>query len=132
MKKSKSRLFDRLSMRERQIMDIIYRMEKATAAEIHRTLPDPPSYSAVRALLGILEEKGFVRHEKEGRQYIYHPTLNRDTAARSAMKHLVRTFYDGSVENAVASLVSLSATQLTDDELERLEQVIREARAKEG
>ena len=124
-------ILNKLSRRERQIMEIIYRLGRASAAEVRRAMADPPSYSAVRALLGILEEKGCLRHEQEGRTYIYLPQISRSRARRSAMSNLVQTFFDGSVEQAVASLVSLSADELSDDELDRLETLIREKRDRE-
>src|SRR5579864_5381421 len=101
-----------LSRRERQIMDILYSRGRASAAEIHQSLPDPPSYSAVRAKLRVLEEKGHVRHEEESLRYVYLPTVPRDRAKRSAMKHLVETFFEGSAERAVAALLDLSASKL--------------------
>src|SRR3954469_12868431 len=91
-----------LSRRERQIMDVIYRRGQATAAEVLEDMPDPPSYSAVRAMLRLLEEKGHVRHEQDGPRYVFLPTLHRDRASRSALTHVVRTFFDGSATEAVA------------------------------
>ena len=123
-------LSSQLSRRERQIMDVIYRRGKVTAAEVLADLPDPPSYSAVRAMLRLLEEKGHVRHEQDGPRYVYLPTVNRDKARRSAMRHLVRTFFDGSTEDAVAALLQ-SDNGMTDDELKRLSTLIDSAK-KEG
>jgi predicted transcriptional regulator len=117
-----------LSRRERQIMDILYRRGRATAAEIHEALPDPPTYSAVRAKLRVLEEKGHVRHEEEALRYVYVPTVARDTARRSALRHLVSTFFEGSVEQAVAALVDLSASNLSREELDRISNLIEEAK----
>src|SRR3954468_13494467 len=94
-----------LSRRERQIMDVIYRRGRATAAEVLEDIPDPPSYSAVRAMLRLLEEKGHVRHEQDGPRYIFLPTVNRDRARKTALKHVVRTFFDGSATDAVAALL---------------------------
>src|SRR5215472_6315978 len=94
-----------LSRRERQIMDILYRGGRATAAEVREALPDPPSYSAVRAMLRLLEEKGHVRHEEAGLRYVFLPTVGRERAKRSALKHLLETFFEGSVEQAVATLL---------------------------
>src|SRR5947207_12959569 len=94
-----------LSRRERQIMDILYRNGRATAGEIHETLPDPPSYSAVRAKLRVLEEKGHIRHEEEALRYVYIPVVARDSARRSALRHMVSTFFGGSVEETVAALL---------------------------
>src|ERR1700749_3144315 len=90
-----------LSRRERQIMDVLYKRQSATAGDVRAALPNPPSYSAVRATLRILEDKGHVRHEQDGPRYIYLPTLARDNAKRSAMRHMLQTFFDGSAEQAV-------------------------------
>jgi predicted transcriptional regulator len=117
-----------LSRRERQMMDILYARGRATAAEIHAALPDPPTYSAVRAKLRVLEEKGHVRHEEEALRYVYVPTMPRDTARRSALRHVVATFFEGSVERAVAALLDLSAARLDDRELDRISDLIEEAR----
>src|SRR5689334_20515431 len=94
-----------LSRRERQIMDVLYRVHRATAAEIQAQLPEPPSYSTVRALLRILETKGHIRHEAEGAKYIFEPVAPRTAERKSALKHLVKTFFDGSTEDAVAALL---------------------------
>jgi predicted transcriptional regulator len=120
-----------LSRRERQIMDVIYRQGRATAAEVMEDMPNPPSYSAVRAMLRLLEEKGYLRHEQDGPRYIFLPTLSRERARQSAMRQLLHTFFDNSTEQAVAALLDLSRTKLSDDELDRLSQLIEEAR-KEG
>lgn len=119
-----------LSRRERQIMDVIYRHGTVTAADVLAELPEPPSYSAVRAMLRLLEEKGHVRHEQDGPRYVYLPIVNRDKARRSAMRHLVRTFFDGSTEDAVAALLQNDAG-MSDDELGRLAKLIDGAK-KEG
>ncbi len=121
----------KLSRRERQIMDILYRRGRATAAEVREALPDPPSYSAVRALLRILEEKGHTRHTGEGARYVYTPAVARGKATRSALRHLVDTFFDGSAAQAAAALLDESAARLSPDELDRLSQLIEKAR-KEG
>jgi predicted transcriptional regulator len=123
-------LASQLSRRERQIMDVIYRHGQVTAAEVLAELPDPPSYSAVRAMLRLLEDKGHVRHEQDGPRYVYLPTVNREKARRSAMRHLVRTFFDGSTEDAVAALLQNDAS-MSEDELERLSKLIDDAK-KEG
>lgn len=120
-----------LSRRERQIMDVIYQLGEATAAEVMERLPDPPSYSAVRAMLRLLEEKGHLQHDQDGPRYVFKPTLAHDKAQRSALKHLVETFFEGSTEQAVAALLDLSKTKLSDDELDRLSQLIEQAK-KEG
>src|SRR5918996_476764 len=105
-------IHQQLSRRERQIMDVIYRLNKATAAEIHERLPDQPTYSTVRAKLRVLEEKGFVRHKEQGPRYLYTPTTPRDKARRSALQHLVDTFFGGSAEQVVAALLDKSATTM--------------------
>jgi predicted transcriptional regulator len=121
-----------LSRRERQIMDILYRRERATAAEIHAAMPDAPTYSAVRAKLRVLEEKGHVRHEEEALRYVYLPTVRRDTARRSALRHMVATFFEGSVEDAMAALRDLSAARLKDEDLDRIARMVEEARKGEA
>jgi BlaI family penicillinase repressor len=120
-----------LSRRERQIMDLLFQRGRATAAEVQRGLPDPPSYSAVRAMLRILEEKGHVRHEQEGPRYVYVARVDRDKARHSALRHLVQTFFDGSAEQAVAALIDDGAGRLADEELARMGRMIAKAR-KEG
>ena len=120
-----------LSRRERQMMDILYQRGRATAAEIHQALPEPPSYSAVRAKLRVLEEKGHVRHEEESLRYVYLPTMARDTARRSALRHMVSTFFAGSVEETVAALLDISAADLSPKDLDRISNLIEQAR-KEG
>ena len=111
-------------------MDILYQRGRATAAEIHAALPDRPSYSAVRAKLRVLEEKGHIRHEEEALKYVYLPTVARDRAKRSALSHMLQTFFDGSAEQAVAALLDLGSTKLTGEELDRLARLIEEAKAK--
>jgi predicted transcriptional regulator len=120
---------DPLSRRERQIMDIIYARGQATAAEVTAALPDPPSYSAVRALLRILEEKGHVRHQQDGPRYVFLPTVSRDRARRSALRSLVKTFFDGSPAQAAAALIDQG--DLSDADFARLSAAIERAR-KEG
>jgi len=120
-----------LSRRERQIMDIIYKRGQATAAEVMEQLPDPPGYSAVRALLRVLEEKGHLRHAQEGPRYVYMPVVARDEAKHSALKRVLQTFFDNSAEEAVAALLDISQEHLSNEELARLERLIRQAR-KEG
>ena len=120
-----------LSRRERQIMDILHARREATAAEVLAALPDPPSYSAVRALLRILEEKGHVRHEEDGRAYVFMPVIRKDAARKRALAHLVRTFFDNSAEQAVAALVDLAGPKASAAELDRIAKIIDEAK-KEG
>jgi predicted transcriptional regulator len=117
-----------LSRRERQIVDILYSQGRATAAEVQAALPDPPSYSAVRAMLRILEEKGHVRHEQDGPRYVYVPTVARERAKRSALRHVLQTFFDGSTEQAITALLDESDTRLSGRELDRLAQLIDQAR----
>lgn len=117
-----------LSRRERQIIDILYAQGRATAAEVLSALPDPPSYSAVRAMLRILEEKGHVRHEQDGPRYIYMPTIGRDNAQKSAMRHMLQTFFDGSASQAISALLDDHDANLSDTELDRLAAVIAQAR----
>jgi predicted transcriptional regulator len=118
-----------LSRREREIMEILYRMGKASATEIMQALPDPPSYSAVRSILRVLAEKGHIRHEEQGKRYLYLPTQSRGTAARTALKNVVQNFFGGSLENAVKTFLSDTDANLTDEELTRMAQLIEEARA---
>ena len=120
-----------LSRRERQIMDVIYKLGQATAAEVMEGLPSPPGYSAVRAMLRLLEEKGYVKHQQDGPRYVFLPTLSREKARQSALKQMLQTFFDDSAEEAVAALLDLSRSKLSDEELDRLSQLIEEAR-KEG
>jgi BlaI family transcriptional regulator, penicillinase repressor len=120
-----------LSRRERQIMDILYRRGKSSAAEVREAMPDAPSYSAVRAMLRILEEKGHVKHQAEGLKYVYSPALAREKATRSALRHLMATFFDDSPEQIVAALLDVSSTRLTREELDRMAQMIEQAK-KEG
>ena len=117
-----------LSRRERQMMDVLYQRGRATAQEIHQALPDPPSYSAVRAKLRVLEEKGHVRHEEEALRYVYLPTLAPERASRSALRHLVDTFFNGSAEQLVAALVDRSAVNVSGEELGRMSEMIDKAR----
>src|SRR5439155_16622122 len=117
-----------LSRRERQIMEVIYRRGAATAAEVQDELPSAPSYSAVRALLRILEEKGHLRHEADGARYIYRPTLARRKAGSQALENLVDTFFGGSPARAAAALLDEAALRLSDDELATLEMLIARAR----
>ena len=121
-----------LSRRERQIMDILFRDGQATASEVQAAMADPPSYSPVRAMLRILEDKGHARHEQDGPRYVYKPVIARERAKRSAMKHLLQTFFEGSHEQAVAALLDEASTSLSDKDLDRLAEVIDRHRNKEG
>jgi len=120
-----------LSRRERQIIDVLYRRGRATAADVMADLPGNPSYSTVRTQLRVLEAKGHVRHEDDGQRFVYSPAVPRGTVRRSALKHLVETFYEGSVVQAVAALLGGEGSRLTDDQLDRIEDLIKKAR-KEG
>ncbi len=123
--------FQNLSRRERQIMDIIYRRGEATVAHVLDELPEPPSYSAVRAMLRVLEEKGHLKHQEEGPRYVYTATVPREDARDSALRRVLRTFFDGSAEEAVAALLGMSAGDLSNEDLDRLASLIERAR-KEG
>ncbi|HEY0304924.1 MAG TPA: BlaI/MecI/CopY family transcriptional regulator [Longimicrobiales bacterium] len=116
-----------LSRRERQIMDALYTLGEATVGEVMDRMPDPPSYSAVRATLRVLEEKGHVKHKQDGPRYLYLPTVSRDKAQSTALKHLVGTFFGGSVEQAVMALLSMPETKMSDDQLEKLAEQVRRA-----
>ena len=120
----------RLGKRERQIMDVLYARGSATVAEVLAAVPDPPSYSSVRAMLRYLEDKGYVRHESDGPRYIYAPTTPKQEARKSALGHVVRTFFDGSASSVVAALIESSP--LTEDEYRRLALLLDEAAGKEA
>ena len=123
--------YKNLSRRERQIMDIIYELGEASAAQVLEKLPNPPSYSAVRALLRILEGKGHLSHRQDGPRYMFVPTVSPKTARENALKHLLQTFFDNSTEKAVAALLDLSEDQLSEEDYYRLLELIEEAK-KEG
>jgi predicted transcriptional regulator len=120
-----------LSRRERQIMDILYQRGKASASDVREAMADAPSYSAVRAMLRILEEKGHIRHQEEGLKYVYLPVITRERAKKSAVKHLLDTFFNNSPEQIVAALLDVSSTNLTREELDRMSELIEKAK-KEG
>jgi predicted transcriptional regulator len=120
-----------LTKRERAIMDVLYRLGRATAAEVLTELAGSPHYSTVRTQLRVLEEKGHVRHESDGLRYVYLPTLARHTARKAALRHLVDTFFDGSAASAVTALLGRDAGRLTDDDLDRIDELVQSAR-KEG
>ncbi|HEY0456281.1 MAG TPA: BlaI/MecI/CopY family transcriptional regulator [Verrucomicrobiae bacterium] len=120
-----------LSRRERQIMDILHARSQATAAEVLESLPAAPGYSAVRALLRILEEKGHVRHREEGGKYIYLPKLSKETASRSALKRVISTFFRGSARQAMAALLEVGDTELSDAELKKLQEIINKSKRQE-
>jgi BlaI family transcriptional regulator, penicillinase repressor len=121
-----------LSRRERQIMDIIYCHGRATAGEIHRELSDRPSYSTVRTLLRVLEEKGHLTHQSDGPRYVYSPCISAEKAQRSAMQQLLRTFFNNSAASAMAALLDMSSANLSETELKRLARLIHQAKNKEN
>jgi BlaI family penicillinase repressor len=125
------RLRHGLSKRERQIMDTIYGRKGATAAEVRASLPDPPSYSAVRATIRILEAKGFLTHRSQGRKYLYLPTIPHQRARQSAIRHLLETYFDDSIEAVVAALIRMDGKKLSETDYRRLMETIRDAE-KEG
>jgi len=116
------------SRRERQIMEILYQRGKASASEVREAMDDAPSYSAVRAMLRVLEEKGHVKHQEEGLKYVFVPVVTRDKAKRSAVKHVLETFFAGSPEQIVAALLDVSAARLTREELDRMSDMIEKAK----
>ena len=121
-----------LSRREREIMDILYELGRATAAEVMNALPGGPSDSTVRTQLRVLESKGHVRHEEDGQKYVYLPVVPRRVVRKSALKHVVNTFFDGSVEKVVAALLGPDGGKLTDAELDRIAELVSKARAEES
>lgn len=121
-----------LSRRERQIMDVLYRQGRASAAEVRGAIPDPPSYSAVRAMLRVLENKGHIRHEEQGPRYVWVPTLPRERAKRSALMHLLDTYFQGSPGLAAAALLDLYEAKLSNQELDQISELIEKARKEES
>ena len=117
-----------LSRREREVMDIAYAAEAVTAREVEEAMEDPPTNAAVRAILRSLVEKGQLRHEQDGRRYVYRPTLPRREARRSALEHVLDTFFGGSLEGAMATLLEMRSSELTDEDHDRLRRLIDEAR----
>ena len=120
-----------LSRRERQIMDSVYARGQVTVAEVLEDLPDPPSYSAVRAMLGKLERKQYLRHEEHGPRYVYVPTLPREEVQETALERVMRTFFDGSPSKAVAAILDLSAVDLTDQEIDEMAKLVEQARRRD-
>ena len=117
-----------LSRREREIMDIIYKRGQATVTDVIEKMESPPSYSAVRALMRILEEKGALRHEQQGRKYVFLPAVTREKAKQSALKRMLNVFFNDSTEAAVAALLDISQTKMTDEEWDRLTSLINQAK----
>jgi BlaI family penicillinase repressor len=123
-----SSMHSALTRRERQIMDILYRRGRATASDVMEDLSGDPSYSTVRTQLRVLESKGHVRHDEEGLRYVYMPAVPRHAARRSALRHLVDTFFDGSVEKVVGALLGGDAARLSEDELQRIAEIVAKAK----
>jgi predicted transcriptional regulator len=123
----KEKLSEGLTRRERQVMNILFRRGQATVAEVMDDLSDPPTYSAVRSILRILAGKGLITHREDGPRYVYLPAVNTDRAGDEALQHVVRTFFDGSAEQAVTALLRISDTELSDAELARLRERVRNA-----
>ena len=121
-----------LSRRERQIMDIIYKRGLATAAEIHAEMADAPSYSTVRTILKVLKEKGHVRHKQDGPRYVYHPTTSPERAKRSALQQLLTTFFDGSIERAMETMIDMSSSKMSSEDFDRLSHLIDKAKSGEN
>jgi predicted transcriptional regulator len=119
-----------LGARERQIMDAIFELGEASVADVRVKLPDPPSYSAVRTMIRLLETKGLLKHRQVGIKYVYTPSQKPDVAKRSALQHVMKTFFAGSAADAVAAILDSTIATLTDDEIKRLEKLIQEARKK--
>jgi len=123
--------FQNLGRRERQILDVIFRLGEASVGDVLEHLPDPPVYDSVRTMIRLLERKGYLRHRREGTKYIYRPIQSHESASRSALSHLMKTFFQGSAAETVAAIFDVSSDDLSDEELKRLEQLIEQAR-KEG
>lgn len=121
----------KLGRRERQILDIVYRLAEASVGEVLAEMSDPPAYDSVRTIIRVLERKGFLQHRKEGTKYVYRPTQSREKASRSALSHLMSTFFEGSVADTMAAAFDLKSDDLFDEDLARLEALIKKAR-KEG
>ena len=121
-----------LGRRERQIMEIIHKRGSASAADVHDDLPDAPTYTTVRGMLRILEEKGYLRHQQEGPRYVYFPTADPRRVGHSALKHLVSTFFDGSASSVVAAMVGIYEKDLGKDDIEKLQLMLDRARSKRG
>jgi predicted transcriptional regulator len=128
MRTPKTKADSDLSRRERQMMDILFARGRATGQEIQEGLPDKPNYSSVRTILRVLERKGYVRHVEEGLRYVYEPTVPKETASRSALQRIIRTFFDGSAKEAVAALLDPSAFHLSDEELKELARLVDRAK----
>ena len=126
-----TKLQNALSKRERQIMEVVYRRKSASVQDVLDEIPDPPSYSSIRALLSILENKGFLRHRKNGKKYIYSPTISRKRAIHTSIRHMLQMYFNNSIEEAVGALIEVNHKSLTDDELDKLLVLIEMARREE-
>src|SRR4030095_11069509 len=131
-RKSIAGLYAQLGRRERPIMDVLFSRQRATAAEVLAALPDPPSYSSVRSMLRLLEQKGYVHHEWDGPRYLFRPTGSREQLQHAAARHMLRTFFNNSMESAVTAMLGATERQPSDEELERLSKLIERARRKGG
>lgn len=127
-RRTRKNSYETLSRRERQFLDVIYTLQKASAKQVQEQLPDPPGYSAVRATLALLEKKGHLKHQREGVTYVYSPVVSPSHARMSALRHLMRTFFDGSAMATVTALLDQESRNLTDEEFDHLEQLIDDAR----
>jgi len=125
----KKELFYRLSRRERQLLEVVYRSDGQSVAQIREKLPDPSSYSSIRALMQILEDKGFVRHEKNGKRYVYFPTIAKQRAKNDALQHLLKTFFNNSVSTAVAALLELPDAELDEGDIKEIQKMIKSSRS---
>ncbi|NQT38170.1 MAG: BlaI/MecI/CopY family transcriptional regulator [Planctomycetes bacterium] len=125
---AKKRYRQDLGRRERQIMDVIFELGEASVSDVHARIPDPPSYSAVRTMIRYLEAKGLLRHRREGTRYIYRPSETKESVRRSALSHLIKTFFAGSAPDTVATILDVTSNELSDDDLNRIEQLISDAR----
>ena len=132
MRKKKPSLVSDLGRRERQIMDVIFSLGQASVKEVHEGLPDPPSYSAVRTMIGYLEKKGLLRHHRDGLRYVYSPTDSQKSASQSAVSHLIKTFFKGSVGQAAAAILDSKSARLSEEELCRIEAIIEQARGRKS
>lgn len=126
-----SKSLDRLGRRERQIMELVYQKGQATVADIQQGIANNPNYSTIRAQMTILERKGFLKHVKQGRAFVYSPIVNRRTASQAAIKRVINTFFDGSVENVVAALISMKSASLSPEEYDRLSELIKSMKEKD-
>jgi len=126
--KMSTKLQNALSKRERQIMEVVYRRKSASVQDVLDEIPDPPTYSSIRTLLGILESKGFLRHRKNGKKYIYTPTISRTRAIHTSIKYMLRMYFNNSIEEAVGALIEVNHKSLADDELDKLLMLIERAR----